>query len=87
MLGRVLWRGLSARAGAGAQASRPSVFDVASSLRVHREAPFYIASRAVGPFQMNQYFIACPTTRKAAIFDSGSPPRRYACDMYERLGR
>lgn len=47
---------------------------MATPLHVFRDNNVLIAGIPVGPFQMNQYLVACPVTRHAAIVDAGAPP-------------
>lgn len=37
------------------------------------ETPCLVAAATVGPFQENQYLLACPQTRHAVILDPGAP--------------
>lgn len=53
-------------------------------LRVFQHEPFLVAGRPVGPFAMNQYLIACTTTREAAIVDSGGDPDLFLTFCEER---
>jgi hydroxyacylglutathione hydrolase len=53
-------------------------------LHVFRDNDVLIAGLPVGPFQMNQYLVACPQTREAAIIDAGAPPAPFIRFAEER---
>lgn len=53
-------------------------------LTVFRDDVVLIAGAPVGPFQMNQYVVACGTTRDAFLVDAGAPPAAFVAFCEER---
>eukprot|EP01134_Creolimax_fragrantissima_P005589 CFRG5589T1 len=64
---------------------KQSMFETYGPIEVHAETPYFIASSPVGPFAMNQYFVACPETGDAAIIDAGLQSPKIFVNLAEKM--